>query len=407
MPLATRTRGQRLLGPEQLRRPDRRASSPASATIALSGITPRGRGPSPITFAKPTLAAAERVVVSKSATSTTIAALNKPSVKFCGQSGTGSGVRSWRSTSRRPRSTSRARPTACSSSSPARLTRRSDRQVTGNGWLKAHPGSLKLVADQLAACPRGPRLGRSAARRSRLRGVHQRALRRVHQQRASTSRLFLKAQMGYKPDMAALMTVSEATSRYLAPHDGVAVAADPFPWAATAPDSADRARRWRLRAAGTVQRRSTEHVVDRRGREVVRRHRDPARREPRRERVARSSSIIGASGSGKTTLLRCVAGLEPIQGGRIDVFGTHVRRVWQPARRGRLRLPALQSLPAHDGPRERAARARQGAEMRRRAAREAALESLRLVGMDSFAGARPARLSEVSNSGSRSLAHSR
>ena len=32
--------------------------------------------------------------------------------------------------------------------------------------------------------------------------------------------------------------------------------------------------------------------------------------------------IIGASGSGKTTLLRCIAGLEPIQSGRISIFGT-------------------------------------------------------------------------------------
>ena len=39
--------------------------------------------------------------------------------------------------------------------------------------------------------------------------------------------------------------------------------------------------------------------------------------------------IIGPSGSGKTTLLRCVAGLEPIQGGQIHVFGTPVRNTWR------------------------------------------------------------------------------
>src|SRR3990170_8575148 len=39
--------------------------------------------------------------------------------------------------------------------------------------------------------------------------------------------------------------------------------------------------------------------------------------------------IIGASGSGKTTLLRCIAGLEPIQSGRIHIFGTPVRHAWE------------------------------------------------------------------------------
>jgi len=35
-------------------------------------------------------------------------------------------------------------------------------------------------------------------------------------------------------------------------------------------------------------------------------------------------AIIGRSGSGKSTLLRCVNGLEPIQGGRVDFAGTVV-----------------------------------------------------------------------------------
>jgi polar amino acid transport system ATP-binding protein len=38
--------------------------------------------------------------------------------------------------------------------------------------------------------------------------------------------------------------------------------------------------------------------------------------------------VIGPSGSGKTTLLRCVAGLEPVQSGRIAVFGAEVGQVW-------------------------------------------------------------------------------
>lgn len=35
-------------------------------------------------------------------------------------------------------------------------------------------------------------------------------------------------------------------------------------------------------------------------------------------------SVIGASGSGKSTLLYCINGLEPIQGGRVEVDGTDV-----------------------------------------------------------------------------------
>ena len=57
---------------------------------ALSGITPRGTRALAVSFAKPTLAAAELVVVPKSQSKTTMAALNSPSVRFCGQSGTGS-----------------------------------------------------------------------------------------------------------------------------------------------------------------------------------------------------------------------------------------------------------------------------------------------------------------------------
>ncbi len=36
--------------------------------------------------------------------------------------------------------------------------------------------------------------------------------------------------------------------------------------------------------------------------------------------------LIGRSGSGKSTLVRCVAGLTPIDGGQIDLFGTIVAR---------------------------------------------------------------------------------
>jgi polar amino acid transport system ATP-binding protein len=43
-------------------------------------------------------------------------------------------------------------------------------------------------------------------------------------------------------------------------------------------------------------------------------------------------AIIGRSGSGKSTLLRCIAGLETVQGGRIEVCGHEVGRPGSAAR---------------------------------------------------------------------------
>ena len=50
-------------------------------------------------------------------------------------------------------------------------------------------------------------------------------------------------------------------------------------------------------------------------------------------------ALIGPSGSGKSTLLRCVNGLEPIQGGEIEVDGTLLRPV--PGRPGRRERDAV------------------------------------------------------------------
>ena len=43
-------------------------------------------------------------------------------------------------------------------------------------------------------------------------------------------------------------------------------------------------------------------------------------------------AIIGRSGSGKSTLLRCIAGLETVQSGRIEVCGHEVGRPGSAAR---------------------------------------------------------------------------
>jgi polar amino acid transport system substrate-binding protein len=113
---------------------------------ALSGITPRGTRALAVSFAKPTLAAAELVVVSKSQSGTTIAALNKPSIRFCGQSGTGSEFDA-------KKYFPKTKITLVPSASDCLLQLLSGKadasisdSVTGNGWLKAHPSQLKLVA---------------------------------------------------------------------------------------------------------------------------------------------------------------------------------------------------------------------------------------------------------------------
>ena len=103
--------------------------------------------------------------------------------------------------------------------------------------------------------------------------------------------------------------------------------------------------------------------------------------------------IIGASGSGKTTLLRCIAGLEPIQSGRIVIFGRPVRRAWQLHGEVGFVFQHFNLFPQMTGaenvlPVLAAARG-----ISRSQARAEALEALRLVGMDKPADARPARLS--------------
>ena len=70
-----------------------------------------------------------------------------------------------------------------------------------------------------------------------------------------------------------------------------------------------------------------------------------------RRRPARSSSLLGPNGAGKTTLLRAVAGLEPLQRGRIELDGQLLddgAEVFVPpeAARGRAGVPGLPALPA-------------------------------------------------------------
>ena len=103
--------------------------------------------------------------------------------------------------------------------------------------------------------------------------------------------------------------------------------------------------------------------------------------------------IIGPSGSGKTTLLRCVAGLEPIQGGQIHVFGTPVRNTWRLHGTVGFVFQHFNLFPQMTALENVMLALVKVRKLKRKEAREQARESLRLVGMDQFADARPARLS--------------
>jgi len=125
--------------------------------IALSGVTPRGRRALSVSFAKPTLAGKEAVIVKKTEKRTTIKALNSASVEFCGQAGTGS---EFDAKKYFPKAKLTKVPSAeqcllqvLSNKADATITD----TVTGNGWLKAHGKRLKLILQDanLPAAPVG------------------------------------------------------------------------------------------------------------------------------------------------------------------------------------------------------------------------------------------------------------
>ena len=136
------------------------------------------------------------------------------------------------------------------------------------------------------------------------------------------------------------------------------------------------------------------------------------RRAPRRSTTSTSHSataetiaVLGPSGSGKTTLLRAVAGLQPLDGGRISWDGARSRR--RRAARAALRahVPGVRAVPAPRRRRQRRVRApdRRRAPERRRAAARRVDEVLDLVGLGGLrerAGSRRCRA--ASSSGSRS-----
>ena len=136
---------------------------------------------------------------------------------------------------------------------------------------------------------------------------------------------------------------------------------------------------------------------------------------PRCSAASRSTSragevvvVIGPSGSGKTTLLRCINHLERSTPAASSVDGQPVgyRRAARarrasaardrpPARGHRLRLPALQPLPAHDGDSRTSATApvRVRGDAQREAARARGRSCSTRVGLADKADTYPAQLS--------------
>ena len=109
-------------------------------------------------------------------------------------------------------------------------------------------------------------------------------------------------------------------------------------------------------------------------------------------------AVMGPNGSGKTTLLRCLAGLEPVEAGRISLAGRvaddPAEGIWVPPEQRRIgyayqdvrlfgHLSAVENVAF--GPRCRGAG--------RAAARRRAATALDAVEMTALARAKPARLS--------------
>jgi polar amino acid transport system ATP-binding protein len=108
-------------------------------------------------------------------------------------------------------------------------------------------------------------------------------------------------------------------------------------------------------------------------------------------------AIIGRSGSGKSTLLRCVNGLEPIQGGRVEFDGTVVNDPGTDLRQLRQRVgivfQSFNLFPHLSVERNITLAPTVVKGMDRKAARELARTSLRKVGLEEKIDAWPDRLS--------------
>jgi ABC-type amino acid transport substrate-binding protein len=169
--------------------------------IALSGITPRGKRALSVTFAKPTLVATEGIIVKKTSTNTTFATLNSPKVTFCDQTGTGS---EFDQAKYFPKAKVVKVPSSedcllqvVSGKADATLTD----TVTGGGWTKAQKSlTMVLTNSGLPSAPVSPAvpLGDLAF------AAYINVFFGEWINNGNYEPTF-KAQMGFKPDMAALM----------------------------------------------------------------------------------------------------------------------------------------------------------------------------------------------------------
>jgi polar amino acid transport system ATP-binding protein len=112
--------------------------------------------------------------------------------------------------------------------------------------------------------------------------------------------------------------------------------------------------------------------------------------------------LIGRSGSGKSTLVRCVAGLAPIDGGRIDLFGTAVEEfgrslpvalVRAARRRVGMVFQDFNLFPHLDAGRNVSLALQKVQGLARREAQERAQAALAKVGLAAFAARFPYQLS--------------
>ena len=112
--------------------------------------------------------------------------------------------------------------------------------------------------------------------------------------------------------------------------------------------------------------------------------------------------LIGRSGSGKSTLVRCVAGLTPIDGGEIELFGTVIERHGtglsaRPARAARRRIGMVfqdfNLFPHLDAGRNVSLALQKVRGLSREQAHQRALAALTKVGLGGFAARFPYQLS--------------
>jgi ABC-type polar amino acid transport system ATPase subunit len=103
--------------------------------------------------------------------------------------------------------------------------------------------------------------------------------------------------------------------------------------------------------------------------------------------------VIGPSGSGKSTLLRCIAGLEPIQRGEIYVLGKLVTHSWRLKGEVGFVFQQFNLFPHLTAVENVMLALRKVKRMKRGAAREVAMDTLKMVGLSDKATSLPSRLS--------------